>query len=152
MVIIMRTYYIFNVNEYFSYMYKNKPFKMYKILEEIYRTKEYDIMLTYHVFEQVASPFNKVILNEFLYHNCKFKSGYTREGNMHIINNVRERSKLTINNSNIKIRVMNNYSDFFEVLSSYDDNLFVCDFNNKDYFWLSKLCGNSLQKDKMIVK
>lgn len=148
----MRTYYIFNVKEYFAYMYKNKPFKMYKILEEIYRTKEYDIMLTYHVFEQVASPFNKKILNEYLYHNYNFRNGYTRKGNTHIINNGRENSKLTINNSNIKIRTMNNYSAFLEVLNSYDDNLFVCDFNSKDYFWLSKLCSSSLQKDKMIVK
>ena len=38
----MRTYYIFNVNRYFSYMYKNKPFKMYKIFEEIYYSKSYD--------------------------------------------------------------------------------------------------------------
>ena len=55
----MRTYYIFNVNRYFTYMYKNNPFKMYKIFEEIYNTKEYDSVKTYHVFEQVADPFNK---------------------------------------------------------------------------------------------
>lgn len=148
----MRTYYIFNVNEHFSYMYKNKPFKMYKILEEIYHTKEYDIMLTYHVFEQVASPFYKNVLNEFIYHNYKFKPGYTIKGNVHIINNNSEVSKLTINNSNIKIRTLNNYSCFFELLANYDDNLFVCDFNSKDYFWLSKLHSGSLQKKEMIVK
>ena len=92
----MRTYYIFNVNRYFSYMYKNKPFKMYKMFEEIYYSKSYDSLNTYRNFETVAVPFNKIMLNEYIYYDFKY-------------------------------------------LNNYNNNLFVCDFENMDYFWLCKL-------------
>ncbi|MGM9882528.1 MAG: sporulation inhibitor of replication protein SirA [Bacilli bacterium] len=141
----MRTYYIFNVNKYYTYMYKNKPYKMYKIFEEIYRTKDYDKILTYGIFEQIANPFNKIMINEYIYYEYKFKYGYRREENKHILNN-NENSTLIVNNYNIKLRTMNNYSKFFDILGTYNNNLFVCDFENSDYFWLSKLRSNTLQK------
>ena len=125
----MRTYYIFNVNRYFSYMYKNKPFKMYKIFEEIYSSKDYDNMKTYRIFEQVVNPFNKIMLNEYIYYEYKFKYGYKREGNIHKLNS-NEKTILTINNYNIKIKTENNYSVFFKYLNNYNSNLFVCDFDN----------------------
>ena len=119
----MRTYYIFNVNRYFSYMYKNKPFKMYKIFEEIYYSKSYDSLNTYRNFETVAVPFNKIMLNEYIYYEFKLKYGYKRNGNKY----------------NIKLITENNYSIFFKYLNNYNNNLFVCDFENMDYFWLCKL-------------
>lgn len=134
----MRTYYIFNVNRYFSYMYKNKPFKMYKIFEEIYYSKSYDSLSTYRNFETVAVPFNKAMLNEYIYYEFKLKYGYNRNGNKHNLN-TSENSTLQINNYNIKLITENNYSVFFKYLNNYNSNLFVCDFENMDYFWLCKL-------------
>ena len=64
---MMRTYYIFKINKYFSYVYKNKPYKIYKTIEEIYHTKEYDMVLTYKIYEQIAIPFIKGELNKYLY-------------------------------------------------------------------------------------
>lgn len=145
----MRTYYIFNVNKYFKYMYKNNPFKMYKIFEEIYYSKDYDNIKTFRVMEEVALPFNKIMLNEYIYYEYKLKYGYKRRDNIHILN-TDEKTTLRINNYNIKIETDSNYSIFFDDIKSYNSNLFVCDFDNKDYFWLSKL--NSLQKEYSIVK
>lgn len=147
----MRTYYIFNVNRYFAYMYRNKPFKMYKIFEEIYNTKDYDSLKTYHILEEVAEPFNKIMLNEYIYYEYKFKYGYKKKDNIHTLNN-NEKTVLRINNYNIKIETENNYSSFFKYLNNYNNKLFVCDFTNKDYFWLSKLNNSSLQKEKYIVQ
>lgn len=147
----MRTYYIFNVNKYFAHIYKNRPFKMYKIFEDIYLNKDYDKSKTFHNFEEVAVPFNKIMLNEYIYYEYKVKYGYKKENNIHFLTNS-ETSKLTINNYNIKLETKDNYSKFFHILSYYNDNLFICDFENKDYFWLSKLYHNSLQKDKFLVK
>ena len=97
----MRTYYIFNVNKYFYYMYKNKPFKMYKIFEEIYYSKSYDSINTYRNFEVVANPFSKTMLNEYIYYEFKQKYGYNRKENKHILV-ASENSTLIINNYNIK--------------------------------------------------
>ena len=145
----MRTYYIFNVNKYYSYMYKDKPFKMYKIFEEIYYSKDYDSIKTYHVLEEIANPFNKIMLNEYIYFEYKLKYGYKRKDNLHYLNTT-EKSILRINNYNIKIETEGNYSEFFNEISNYNNNLFVCDFENMDYFWLSKL--KTLQKEKLIVQ
>ena len=149
MVILMRTYYIFNVNKYYSYMYKDNPFKMYKIFEEIYYSRDYDSVKTYHILEEIANPFNKIMLNEYIYFEYKLKYGYKRKDNIHYLSTT-ERTTLRINNYNIKLETESNYSVFFNDISNYNNNLFVCDFENMDYFWLSKL--SSLQKDKLIVQ
>ncbi|MGN1311550.1 MAG: sporulation inhibitor of replication protein SirA [Bacilli bacterium] len=145
----MRTYYIFNVNKYYSYMYKDNPFKMYKIFEEIYYSRDYDSVKTYHILEEIANPFNKIMLNEYIYFEYKLKYGYKRKDNIHYLSTT-ERTTLRINNYNIKLETESNYSVFFNDISNYNNNLFVCDFENMDYFWLSKL--SSLQKDKLIVQ
>ena len=132
-------------------MYKDKPFKMYKIFEEIYYSRDYDSIKAYHVLEEIANPFNKIMLNEYIYNEYKYKYGYKRCGNVHTLNSG-EKTLLRINNYNIKLKTENNYSVFFKYLNRYNSNLFVCDFENKDYFWLSILENGSLQKDKAVVK
>ena len=145
----MRTYYIFNVNKYYSYMYKDKPFKMYKIFEEIYYTNDYNNIKTYNVLEEIANPFNKIMLNEYIYNEYKYKYGYKRNNNIHYLNTT-SKSILRINNYNIKLETESNYSIFFNDINNYNSNLFVCDFKNMDYFWLSKL--KSLQNNNLIVQ
>lgn len=145
----MRTYYIFNVNRYFTYMYKESPFKMYKIFEEIYHSRDYDSVKTYRIFEGIANPYNKIMLGEYINYEYKNKYGYKRESNLHKLK-TSENTTLKINNYNIKIETDSNYTDFFKYINNYNENLFVCDFDNKDYFWLSKL--KPLQKQLYIVK
>lgn len=145
----MRTYYIFNVNRYFTYMYKNNPFKMYKIFEEIYHSRDYDAVRTYRVFEGIANPFNKIMLGEYINYEYKHKYGYKREESIHKLYTT-ENTVLKINNYNIKIETDSNYTDFFRYLNNYNNSLFVCDFDNKDYFWLSKI--KPLQKELSIVQ
>ena len=125
----MRTYYIFNVNKYYSYMYKEKPLKMYKIFEEIYYSRDYNSRTSYHMLEEIANPFNKIMLNEYIYYEYKLKYGYKRKDNIHYLRTT-EKTTLRINN--------------------YNNNLFVCDFENMDYFWLSKL--KTLQNSNLIVQ
>ena len=145
----MRTYYIFNVNKYYSYMYKEKPLKMYKIFEEIYYSRDYNSRTSYHMLEEIANPFNKIMLNEYIYYEYKLKYGYKRKDNIHYLSTT-EKTTLRINNYNIKIETEGNYSTFFNVINNYNNNLFVCDFENMDYFWLSKL--KTLQNSNLIVQ
>ena len=88
-------------------MYKDKPFKMYKIFEEIYYSRYYDSIKAYHVLEEIANPFNKIMLNEYIYNEYKYKYGYKRKDNIHYLNTT-DKSILRINNYNIKIETENN--------------------------------------------
>ena len=116
-----------------------KYLKKYIILEIIIVLK----------LEEIANPFNKIMLNEYIYNEYKYKYGYKRKDNIHYLNTT-DKSILRINNYNIKIETENNYSIFFNDINNYNNNLFVCDFENMDYFWLSKL--NSLQNNNLIVQ
>ena len=89
------------------------------------------------------------MLNEYIYYEYKNKYGYKRNENIHTLN-TSENTTLKINNYNIKIITDNNYTIFFKNINDYSKNLFICDFDNKDYFWLSKL--KPLQKELSIVK
>ena len=50
--------------------------KMYKIFEEIYYSRDYNSIKAYHVLEEIANPFNKIMLNEYIYNEYKYKYGY----------------------------------------------------------------------------
>ena len=138
----MRTYYIFKVNKYFAYIYKKFPYKMYKIIEELYNTKDYDMLSSYKYYQKFALEFNKLALNEYIYSLNKNNQNYYRDNNIHILNNDKY-NKLTINSTCLILKTNDIYSVFLNDLSSNLNNIFICDFKNKDYFWL-----DSLNKDR----
>ena len=138
----MRTYYIFRINKYFAYIYKRWPYKMYKIIEELYHTKDYDMLLSYKYYQKFAVEFNKMAINEYIYTINKKSKNYQRDNNVHIIQNDKY-NKLVINTTCIILKTNDIYSVFLNDLNVYLDNIFVCDFKNKDYFWLE-----SLNKDR----
>jgi len=134
----MRTYYIFQINKYFAYIYKKWPRKMYKIIEELYYTKEYDMLTSYKYYKRFALEFNTLATNEYIYNINKKNKEYQRDNNIHIINNDKY-NKLTINKTCIILKTNDIYSVFLNDLNIYLDNLFICDFNNHDYFWLETI-------------
>jgi hypothetical protein len=71
---------------------------------------------------------------------------YSRNVNVHTIKNLYfdEISKLTVYNSHIKIKTNINYPTFIDSLRNFEKNIFVCDFINKDYFWLDKIKKETL--------
>lgn len=138
----MRTYYIFRINKYFAYIYKKFPYKMYKIIEELYHTKEYDILLSYKYYKRFAIEFNKLAINEYIYNLNKQNKNYQRDNNIHTIINEKY-NKITINQMCIILKTNDIYSIFLNDLNVYLNNIFICDFKNNDYFWL-----NSLSKDR----
>ena len=72
----MRTYYIFRINKYFAYVYKKWPYKMYKIIEELYNTKDYNLLSSYKYYQRIAKQFNKIFLNEYIYKINKSNFNY----------------------------------------------------------------------------
>ena len=131
----MRTYYIFKINKYFAYIYKKWPYKMYKIIEELYYTKDYDDLFSYKYYQKFAVEFNKLSINEYIYSINKQNQNYCRDNNVHIINNEKY-NKLTINSTCMILKTNDIYSIFLNDINIHLDNVFICDFKNKDYFWL----------------
>lgn len=146
---IMRTYYIFKINKYFAYIYKKWPYKMYKIIEELYYTKDYDMLISYKYYKKFALEFNKLAINEYIYKINKKSKYYFRDNNIHIIKNDKY-NKLIINSTCLILCTDDIYSVFLNDINNYSDNIFICDFKNNDYFWLD-LLNKDRQNDLSLV-
>ena len=138
----MRVYYLFKINDSFSKLYYNKTYYLYKMLEQISLSSKNDFIISYRLCEQMAVAFNKTEINSKIYRRYAFDSNYLKTLNKHVLDNKVEKTKLTVYNTYIKIKTNKNITEFFKVLSN-EENIFVCDFNNKDYFWLSKVTSKN---------
>lgn len=138
----MRVYYLFKINDSFSNLYYNKTYYLYKMLEQISKSSKNDFIISYRLFEQMAVAFNKSTINSNIYKNFVYNEKYSKTLNKHILDDLSEKTKLTVYNTYIKIKTNKNITSFFKVLSN-EENVFVCDFVNKDYFWLSNVSSKA---------
>ncbi|MDO5569197.1 MAG: sporulation inhibitor of replication protein SirA [bacterium] len=148
----MRTYHIFKINKFFFYMYKKNPYKVYKILEGIYKSEEYDILLSYKMFKQIVIPLNSKDFTLSLKQIYKDNNNYYYNNNIHILNNKCEYSKLIVNKTNLKLKSSINLSPFLNNIANFSDNIIICDFKNKDYFWLNEIIKKDCQTSKFLVQ
>ena len=71
------------------------------------------------------------------YKECDFYSKYRFDHSY--INKYRdEKSYLYVKNSYMRLDTNMEYPEFFKFLKK-NHNLFVCDFDNKDYFWIESI-------------
>ncbi|MBE6153736.1 MAG: sporulation inhibitor of replication protein SirA [Firmicutes bacterium] len=137
----MRIYYIFNIKEPLYNLYYKKEYVLYDVLEELYKLNKKDLVLGYKFFNEFALPFNKLQINTYIYNKEKDNITYIKNLNNHIINDRfnNENSILTVFNSHLLLKTNKDISKFLKILNGYNSNLFICDFNNHDYFWLSNI-------------
>jgi len=137
----MRTYYAFIIKDSLMHFYMKKPYSLYRILEQIYRLKNNDIVLGYRLLEQVTKPFGTRKADKFLYKRHFDELEYSRLDDGHMIKNLysEEITFLKVFHSHVRIKTNNNYSAFFNSIQEYDENIFICDFENQDFFWVNKI-------------
>lgn len=136
----MRIYYIFLIKKEIMKENKNVPENLYKVLESIYLMNNDDIILGYKLFNKICEPVDKDKFNNLIFDINKHNMNYMKFNNTHVLNDFmsNENTKLTINNAHIKIKSNENYPSFFKDIKNMP-NLFVCDFINMDYFFLSEI-------------
>ena len=136
----MREFYIFNITNEYKYDIKIDPYFLYKIFEELHNINSYDMKYCVNIYNNITKPINKKYINNKIYNEYKNDESYTKFMNKHQINNYysNENSVLIIKNSYIKLDTTTYKSSFLKYLQKFK-NLFVCDFDNKDYFWLETI-------------
>lgn len=146
MVIILKTFYIFNFKKSTHILAKKNPYHIYLLLLTIYNQNKINIISAYNLFDELCNPINKEFYNIYLFDKLKDNEYYTKYRNIHMYNDYMndEISKLTIMNTHIKIK--SNKEDNIFITTIYDlDNLFICDFKNDYYNYL-------INKSKIKVK
>lgn len=144
----MKEYYVFLIRDEFVKLYSSKSSDLFYIFNRIYYMKEMDKMYGYNLFSQISYFFNKDDVNEFLYNKYKDKIMYSYTNDEHIINNLflNEVSILKVKPSSIRIQTNTSSSSFLEDLKNYNKNLFVCNFKEQEFFFISdvKICNKTL--------
>lgn len=137
----MRIYFVFKVKEEYIDLYKDTPNTLYNILNQMYYMKRNEIGYGFNLFNQMINRFDKFDLDKYLYVLLHTKMKYSKKGDEHVLNNLYkdEVSVLKVKSTHILINANKSYTEFFVLLNQYDPNLFVCDFNNHDYFFLSNI-------------
>ena len=126
----MKKYYIFSIKNNF-----NDSYVLYKMLESLYNLKFENIEYGLELYNEICNLIDKekisFCLNKYIkINNSKF-----------LINELIEESVVNVRTSCITYNTNLDLPPSFNRISNYDKNLFICDFNNKKYFWLDKHNG-----------
>jgi len=148
----MRVFYVYRINEIYRDMYYKHSYRLYKILESIYYERDYDKISSYRLYKQVVNPINKMLCNGYITKNHRLAYEYCYDNNVHYIRKKEEHTKMVISNIHIKIISDINFPSFLNDIYAYDSNIFICDFDNNDYFWLDKVMKRDRQSEVTIVK
>ena len=123
----MREYNLFVIRNEQIDFYKKKPEELYEILYRL-NTLKYNFNYGITLFEQLCNKINIEILKKYL--NDKYD--LNNERNFYI-----NKIFIELKYSRIVVKSKYNYPRILKSLNCYNRNIFVCDFINKDYFWLS---------------
>lgn len=136
----MKVYYIFKIKKEFVNLYKDTPSVLYNILKNIYYLEKEEVDYGYNLFNQLITPINKNKLDRSIFLKFHQDIPYSKRKDTHYINNLyrNEISRLTINNSYLKLEVEQNFSSFFKILEDEVDNLFACSFKKVDFFFIEE--------------
>lgn len=134
----MKVYYIFKIKKEFVNLYKDVPSVLYNILKSIYYLDKDSVEYGYNMFNQLISTLDKYNLDKELYIEMHKDIPYIKKKDIHIINNLYkdEVSRLRINNFFMRLELDQEYSSFYEYLKNKEDNLFICNFKETDFFFL----------------
>ena len=136
----MRKFYVFKMKSEYATLTKKNPYHLYKTLEQIYYVDPSDLNLGIDLFERMIDVFNPKSIDIDLFKKYKDNYFYTKYRNVHQIHDVyrRETTKLTVCKTYLELETSVIRPTFLKDLEEYE-NLFFCDFENKDYFWLETI-------------
>ena len=135
----MRTFYIFRINRSMTLLLRESPYNLFKSLEGIYLLDKANIGYGKEMLDDLIVPIDKLKYNRLIYDLNKDNDFYMKVGDNHkIVNKYRkEETNIWVRNSHIllKTNIINKNIRKFLPLNE----LFACEFETKDYFWLEEL-------------
>ncbi len=135
----MRTFYFFEIKPELMTLLKENPYELFKTLETIYY-ENMDVETSYLLIKQLINPIPIKSLDILLFRKYKENYFYTKYKNVHSLHDVfrKENTVLKLYKTHLKLETNVIKPRFLEELQK-NHNFFVCDFKEKDYFWLSSL-------------
>lgn len=135
----MRTFYIFRIKKELTILTKETPYNLYRTIENLYYQDNDTLGVSFKIYDNLFMLFDKEYVNTKINNLFKNNRYYNSNGDIHTIYNKYkpESTILKVYKSHILLKSdVINPSLLVNYLNS--DNLFVCDFKNKDYFWINE--------------
>ena len=127
----MRTYYLFHMNKECYAYYQKKPEELYQILMHLFRLPKQACHCGVSFYKQLCNRYDIEILNSYLEGKYKFKN----ENGIYTFQNG---NRIQVKSSCCIVRSESNFPSLFRTFYYYSRHIFVCDFYNQDYFFLTK--------------
>lgn len=122
----MKKYYIFAINREYYEIYNKNKHVLYNTLKNLYELDLDSLNYGISIYNQLCVPINREILESY-YQDFKYVD------NRFVVNN----SLIEINNSCIIVLTRNLTLNTLRHLHFYNYPLFVCNFKNNQYFFLT---------------
>lgn len=137
----MRVFYCFNIKDEFKFLYKETPSNLYNILKHIYYLDRDDLLYAKTILNQICNPIDKEEMDKYLFIKLHREYSYSKKKDVHYINNLykNEISRLIVKKKYIKIESESSFSSFINIISRINNNLFVCDFEYLDFFFIDSI-------------
>ena len=141
----MRIFYIFNIKDDIKKLTFRNAYDLFHTLEVIYYQNECDLETSYIFVKQLINAIDHNKLDCLLFQRYKDNYFYMKCQNVHKMHDIYrgEHTKLTIYKTYIKLETNVVKPRFLEELTQ-NTNFFVCDFEEKDYFYLDSLEENKI--------
>ena len=83
----MRTFYVFKIRKEMTILTKETPYNLYRTIEHLYYLDEYNMGVSFKIYNDIFDTFNKDYVNKRI--SCLFKNNkyYSFEDGKHIIYN-----------------------------------------------------------------
>ena len=145
----MRKYYLFIIKDEYYNKYKYIPYLLYKALYYLYKMNKYDLENGLYLYNKFCNIISKNLILNYI----KNKFEYINYSKKIIrLNSVLEKTYIQVNYSSIIILTNVNSPYIFKILNIYNKKIFVCDFNNRDYFFLKDSINGKLNSTKTYNK
>lgn len=122
----MKKYYIFAINREYYELYKKNKHVLYNTLKNLHDLDLDSLNYGLSIYNQICVPINVNIL-------CNYYKDYRYIDNRFYVDN----SLIEINNSCIIVVTKNKHPIALNSLRYYNYPLFVCNFNEDEYYFLT---------------
>ncbi len=129
----MNKYYLFIIDKKLIKEYKNKSYVLYKLLETLYKSETYDFCYGIKIYWQICNNISVKLLSNYINNRIN-----TIKINEKIIKLKNEKTYIQLMYPCIIVKTKNKKNNIFKIFNIYNRDIFVCDFENKDYYWLNE--------------
>lgn len=136
----MRKYYLFTIRKRVVDTYQENISDLYNHLYRLFKNNRQTINYKFNFYKQLCVVFKPDVIEEYFKKqpNVKYKN------NKFLIKKENEINLIEIKYACIIIVSNVNIPSILKSLNYYNKNIFICDFENEDYFWLNDLYNRKI--------